>query len=92
MLMLEMLADMEWIYVMFILSGLVVISFHCHLLHTWPVHWMAGDGEQQPTNSELVLQPEPMCLAPRIQQKIPALQDRSHDDDDDETSFPPYFT
>ncbi|MBB6449548.1 hypothetical protein HNR44_001497 [Geomicrobium halophilum] len=88
-MMVEVLADINWFPIMLVISNLAVIGFHCHLLQAYTMQWAAGylkydeKGQVEPC-----LIHEPFFAVTRIQRKIPALQDRSHEDDDEETHSP----
>ncbi|QQK75618.1 hypothetical protein HUG15_08605 [Salicibibacter cibarius] len=90
-MMLEFVTDMNWIYVMMMVSSLAVIGFHSHLRYVSPMQLMTRQLQQsREKHVNVFLAQAPVLAAPRVQQKIPAFNDRSHDDDD-EASYPPLY-
>ncbi|AXF57713.1 hypothetical protein [Salicibibacter kimchii] len=88
-MMLEFVTDMNWIYVMMMLSSLAVIGFHSHLRYVSPMQLMTRQWQQgQKKHVNFFLSQTPVPAAPRVLQKIPAFNDRSHDDDDEESDPP----
>lgn len=90
--MLEFVTDMNWIYVMVMLSSLAVIGFHSHLRYVSPMQLMTRQWQHgQKKHVNIFLSQAPVPVAPRVLQKIPAFSDRSHDDDEEDSNPPLYY-
>ncbi|QQK79504.1 hypothetical protein HUG20_06195 [Salicibibacter cibi] len=90
-MMLEFVTDMNWIYVMVMLSSIAVIGFQNHLRSVSPMQLITRQWQQsRQKHVKVFLSQAPVPAVPRVQQKIPAFNDRSHDDDDEE-SYPSLY-